>query len=413
MRNRALVFFALLLLAVPTIARIGTIDVVPAATVLYPWFEVDPANPNGVNTLLTLQNASATAILAHVTLWTDYGIPTATFNIYLTGYDVETIDMYAVLQRVPPRTASAGQDPTDTISPHGPMSQDINFASCTGLLPDVQDSVLAPQIIAAHRGQEASDYFGGAGFCGGHNYGDGRARGFVTIDTVNNCTPRKPGAVGYFINGGGGDATNQNVMLGDYVILDRPNDRVLADNAVHLEAAPGVGGTVSYPPDPVTAVGAYTFYSRFAASGGHDNREPLPTAWAGRYSVSRTTIGYWRDPGVKPVPFACGGAPPFAPIDQRQIRAFGADGNVVAVNAGARFPRVSGVTPASGASGLGLTSALGWTFLNLNLPTNVVQQSWVSFQHVPPAAAVNAPTAYSVPGIQLGNAASGDNPTLP
>ena len=31
--------------------------------------------------------------LARVTLWTDYGIPTRTFDVYLTGHDSQDIDL--------------------------------------------------------------------------------------------------------------------------------------------------------------------------------------------------------------------------------------------------------------------------------------------------------------------------------
>src|SRR5687767_3734241 len=73
---------------VPAHARIGTIDQVPAATLLLPYFEVDLDNPTGVTTLLSINNASATAILAHVVLWTDLSVPTLAFDVYLTGFDV-------------------------------------------------------------------------------------------------------------------------------------------------------------------------------------------------------------------------------------------------------------------------------------------------------------------------------------
>lgn len=403
MRNRALVFVSILLLAVPTIAKIGTIDVVPAATLLYPYFETDVANPNGVNTLLTVQNASATAILAHFTLWTDYGIPTANFNVYLTGYDVATVDMRQILQRVLPLSASDGQDPMDTISPQGQISQDINFASCSGWLPEGQDSIVSPQLLAAHRGLQSTDYFG-PGNCGGFNYGDGIARGFVTVETVNNCTTRRPGTAGYFLAGGTGDATTQNVMLGDYVIQDPQNDRVLADNAVHIEAS---------ATNPETLPGQYTFYALFAGTNGADNREPLPTAWAGRYSANRTTLGYWRDPGSVIAPFPCGGAPATYPLSQKQIRAFATNGNTAAANTTNRFPIASGKTAVSGATGLGLTAPLGWVFVNLNLASNEIRGSWVSFNNVPAGAATNSQAAYTVPGVALGNGATNDNPTLP
>src|SRR5689334_22020268 len=115
-------------------AVIGTIDDVPAATLLLPYFELDLSNQNGVNTLFSINNASATAVLAHVTVWTDQSVPALDFDVYLTGYDVQTISLRDILQNGNlPITASAGQDPNDTISPQGPASQDINFASCATL----------------------------------------------------------------------------------------------------------------------------------------------------------------------------------------------------------------------------------------------------------------------------------------
>ncbi|PYQ63651.1 MAG: hypothetical protein DMF53_09655, partial [Acidobacteria bacterium] len=108
----------------------------PAATLLLPYFEQDLANPNGSTTLFSINNASSQAVLAHVVIWSDLSVPVVAFNIYLTGYDVQTISLRDILiNGALPQTASAGQDPNDTISPKGANSQDINFASCTGILP--------------------------------------------------------------------------------------------------------------------------------------------------------------------------------------------------------------------------------------------------------------------------------------
>src|SRR3954454_17316745 len=101
-------------------AVIGTIDDVPAATLLLPYFEVDLNNANGINTLFSINNASATAVLAHVTVWTDQSVPALDFDVYLTGYDVQTISLRDIFVNGNlPVTASAGQDPKDTISPKG------------------------------------------------------------------------------------------------------------------------------------------------------------------------------------------------------------------------------------------------------------------------------------------------------
>jgi hypothetical protein len=45
------------------IAEIGTVDDVPAATLLLPYFEVDLDNPAGVTTLFSINNASAAPAL--------------------------------------------------------------------------------------------------------------------------------------------------------------------------------------------------------------------------------------------------------------------------------------------------------------------------------------------------------------
>ena len=100
-------------------ALICTIDDVPAATLLLPYFEVDLGGSDGVTTLFSINNASATAILAHVVVWSDLSVPVLDFNIYLTGYDVQTINIRDILNGTLPRTASAGQDPGDKISPKG------------------------------------------------------------------------------------------------------------------------------------------------------------------------------------------------------------------------------------------------------------------------------------------------------
>src|ERR1700674_4371 len=120
----------------PARAVICTLDAVPAATLLLPYFEVDLNNPNGLTTLFSVNNASATAILVHVVIWSDLSVPVLDFNIYLTGYDVQSVNLRDIIVNGSmPQTASAGQDPGDTISPKGLLSQDINFASCNGILP--------------------------------------------------------------------------------------------------------------------------------------------------------------------------------------------------------------------------------------------------------------------------------------
>ncbi len=403
-------WFAGVLLAAASLnaaAEIGTIDQVPAATLLFPHFEVDTSSPDGVTTVLTLQNASASAAMANVTLWTDFGLPTAQFNVYLTGYDAETVDLGLVFRRVLPITAGDGQDNFDTISPQGPFSQDINFPFCGDLQTLYQGgSHISRSIVQAHTGQLSQEDFGV--LCGSRNLGDGVARGYVTVDSTNRCTTLTPADAGYFANSGG-VADNRNILLGDYVIVDPGNDRVFAETAVHIEADAS---------NPLTQPGPnkQTFYARFVGFGAIDNREPLPTAWAGRYAADRTDVDYWRDPGAATAPFACGGAPAGLPSGQRRVSVFGADGGLTGLPSGDLFPFVQGTTPGDGA--LGLNQPLGWLFVNLNLsspvgPLGSIRQSWLSFRQVPRSAPPGFGPSYYVPGVQLGNAAFLDDPVAP
>ncbi|HEX8151946.1 MAG TPA: hypothetical protein VF698_02420, partial [Thermoanaerobaculia bacterium] len=77
------------------------IGVAPAATLLLPYFEVDFNAPatTARTTLFTITNVSPYPQIAHVTVWTDWSFPALDFNIFLTGYDVQAINLYDVLAR--------------------------------------------------------------------------------------------------------------------------------------------------------------------------------------------------------------------------------------------------------------------------------------------------------------------------
>src|SRR5882724_3139556 len=211
------------------------IEAEPAATLLLPYFEVALSCANGgLNTLFSINNASANAALAHVVIWSDLSVPVLSFNVYLTGYDVQSIGLCDVLVKgLLPQTASVGQDPNDTISPKGTLSQDVNFSSCSGQLPPGN----LPASFLAHLQTSLTGQFSSLlGGCAGLAYGDNIARGYVTVDTVSNCTLRFPGDAGYFAAGGTGDAVNQNVLWGDYSYVDSAANRADAETLGGIEA---------------------------------------------------------------------------------------------------------------------------------------------------------------------------------
>jgi len=356
-------------------AVICTIDDVPGATLLLPYFEVDLgtcANQNGgVTTLFSVNNASATAVLAHVVLWSDLSVPVLDFNIYLTGYDVQSVNLCDILVKgLLPQTASAGQDPTDTISPKGSKSQDINFASCQGQLPPpTLPASFLNHLQTALTGQFSS-ILGG---CAGLAYGDNIARGYITVDTVNNCTLRFPGDIGYFAAGGTGDATNQNVLWGDYFYVNSSTNRADGETLVHIEAS---------ATNPETSVsGQYTFYGRYVAWAATDNREPLSTTFAARYLnggpfSGGTNMVVWRDSKVKQGAFKCGTTPTWYPLGQEGIVIFDEQEHPVTPQTFPISPQPpqSGIIPFPaeaqstkvGGASFPVPFNFGWVYLDLN-----------------------------------------------
>lgn len=364
-------------------AVVGTVDNAPAATLLLPYFEADLGNPNGTQTAVRISNASASAVLLHATLFTDLGIPTLQFNVYLTGYDSVDLDMRLLFQGIVPQTASAGQDPSDRISPKGTYSQDINFASCTGILPPpglppttagsfaantTWDAGTLAAIRAAHTGQASTLW---SGQCGAVAHGDNVARGYMTIDTVNNCTMRYPSDPGYFAAGFGGDATGQNVVYGTATTINRTLQAVYTENLVAIEA--------SYS-DPTTSTsGIQTFYGRFNGNTAIDYREALGTVWSAR-SLEGTAVDYdtqfvvWRDPGQAVAPFTCGGALPAPfPLTTREVVAFDEQENPTFA-AGNLIPYATQLVDASTLSPYNF----GIVRFDLSLADGSVRQGYVS-----------------------------------
>jgi hypothetical protein len=370
----------------------------PGATLLLPYFEVDLDDPDGPTTLFSVNNASATAVLAHVTIWSDMGIPVFAFNIYMTGYDATPMNMRDILNGTIPISASAGQDPADSASPttgisnKGIFSQDINFASCTGHLPyaGVPENYVT-YMRAALTGQASSFH---AGQCVGRNLGTPNiARGYVTVDTVNACGVYFPSdvfATPLF--------TFQNVLFGEYSYVTPSQDLAYGDSLVSIAGLiPGQ--------DPYLVAGNYTFYGRFNNFTATDAREPLSTTFAARFvspkdfkTVAKarrravlppaTELVVWRDPKVSNVNgFACGTTPAWYPLSQEDVVAFDEQENIESPTfPSAPFPAATQrVTVAS--SAFPLTTASGWLYLNLNtvvpgagggLIDSTAAQAWVT-----------------------------------
>jgi hypothetical protein len=401
-----LALVGLLALGGTAIAEICTIDDVPASTLLLPYFEVNLDDAGGQTTLFSINNASASAAVAHITFWTDESIPTLDYDVYLTGYDVQTINIRDVFNGFLSVTADDGADPLDLISPQGDFSQDINFPGSTGpcIAPysnPVLNSTQITHLRNSHTGLQSPIY----GSCPGFDHGDNIARGYITVDSVTQCNLSFPSDAGYFSTG---IADDRNILWGDYFYVDPTNNFAQGETLVHIESCSLTTSPLN-PECPFTP-GDYTFYGRYAAIAGQDQREPLATTFATRFLLGGgfdggTDLIVWRDSKTAPTgannPLSCASSPAWFPLAQTQVVAFDEQenpeelcilGDIVSPPTGGVqtcFPLETQRVAVGGGNIVGTdptpTFDFGWIYLNLNFvlgsetdPFPGVAQNWVT-----------------------------------
>ena len=472
---------SLLALGGQSFAELCTIDAVPAATLLLPYFEVSLNSIPGVDevqadryvdTFFSVNNASAAPTVAHVVLWGNWSLPSIDFDIFLTGYDVETVSLGDVFNNGNlPITAHATNDPDDTISPHGRALNDPANASgpfpgnsenpdwdsfpdgaanpafpgCDQNLPLGTNPVLTGSFLdrvrCGHTGRglacnqvscigQVEDETGG----GGNDY---IARGYITIDNVTDCNLLFPNQAGYF---GSGITSEVNQLWGDWFIVQ--DGRAIGDNLVAIEASDA----------QAFAPGDYTFYGRYVDGLATDQREPLGTTWATRYFEpgaafsGGTSLLVWRDSKcqttVSGFDNGCvseAGTPPWWPLDETQVVSF--DTQEDATEICTDTPGGGGVSPPEpgvpfqcfrletgryevGEGDLDPPYDFGWIYLNLNFtlgdtsgsPTpcstdglfGEIAQSWVTTELDSDAGAFSVGFA----ATQLTSACSSANPVI-
>jgi hypothetical protein len=374
----------LLTIAVPPAARadLCALDHAPAATLLLPYFEVDLGAATGKTTLFSINNVGAQPRLAHVTLWTDLGIPTLAFDVYLTGYDVQTVNLRDVFAAgVLPRTADQGRDPADTLSPAGAAAWDASFPGCEGLPPQALPASFLDHLQRAHSGRPSPLF---EGKCAGRNLDQPQVmRGYATIDVVKSCTLLRPNDPGYF--GAGGVAGFDNVLWGDFFYVDPAGSFAQGDDLVRIEA------------DPTRfSAGGATFYGRYVGGTGADGREPLPTMWANRFLnggpfSGGTAVVVWREVPWAALPFRCITAPAGFPLSQKDLVVFDEQEHPL-VQAPFPIPEQPPTRPSTpfpgaasregvGGPDLPLPYAVGWLLTDLaplaNEPADPYAQAWL------------------------------------
>src|SRR5438270_876175 len=305
--------WALFAILVSVSASAGTLDndascdikVGPAATVQLPYFEVDLQTASAQTTLFTITNVSRYSQIAHVTLWTDWGFPVLTFNIFLAGYDVQSINLRDIL--VSGMVASpVGTGPTTLKSPlgtlpsptnGGPGYANPNFKAaidCDGLPGFMPQTLMAVVRNALTTGFVPNCTFPIGGV-------HATATGYATIDVVGSCTARLPSDPLYYT----ADLLFDNVLIGDYQQIGPRPEGTLATSfdavgnaMVHLRAVPEGGSAASN----VATELPYTFYDRYtpATNRLQDRRQPLPSTFAARFiqggpGAFATNYTIWRE----------------------------------------------------------------------------------------------------------------------
>lgn len=260
------------------------IDVVPAATLLIPYFESDPAATNPTRgTLVAVSNVSTRNRIAHVTLWTDWAIPTISFDMVLKPNDVQSFDVRDILLTGPPATQVAYPGCTGLLTPGIPY---FNPGIPKGATPAEGLS----NVVKAHTGEPFPAT--GPQYIASSTTHPGLAVGYITVDVVNRCFGGFPSSKDYFKAGGAGVASNDAALVGDVVYADNVNGRASAEPAVHIRTSPGF------------KKGDYTFYGRFTYPSAADGRQPLGNTYGSRFWVNfapnpavnpQTDLLVWRD----------------------------------------------------------------------------------------------------------------------
>jgi len=312
-------------------ADLCAFDQRPGASLLIPYFEVDLAGTpgQGRNTRVWVRNTATRPRLTNVVLWTNWGIPAFTFNVYLPAYGTQRIDIGAIfLQGKLPQTGSA-------ITPVGAFDSvgtPLVFNSCnTGTTPGeppiYTDLSAGAQIElrARYRGTVTSN-----GQCFAANLGDEVARGYITVDDATQCsTGFSPADPGYLIAGGFGVASNANVLLGGAEYVHPANNFAHATPAFPVEAS---DVPLFVPGDP-------TFYGRYMAYTAGDSREPLPFSWTFEFDSEATPENDNDDADLqlfRVVPRtntrSCAGVPPWYPLFESERVPFDRAGNTPAAD---------------------------------------------------------------------------------
>jgi hypothetical protein len=400
------------------------IGVTPAATLLVPYFEVDlAARPGeGRTTVFNVVNVSYLPQIARVTVWSDYAYPVMSFSVFLTGYDVQAIDLRDLLVRgtIPSMVGVPGPRSADNFS--NPNHSKNLVSECGSRIPFLPKMLLEDIRAVLTTGRTEGKYITcpdgeGNQLPLGGNHGANVAVGYVTVDVVSTCSAKLPTDPNYFTS----DLLYDNVLTGDYIFIDPKGERngyATGSAMVHIRAIPEGG--------PAGAnIGTrmpQTFYGRFKPAVS-DRRQPLPSVYAARYIEGgpegfTTRISVWREAaigsGASCAQYMTSAESQFVEItrfDERENAAIQSGPVAFSIKPRTTLPPVArlatsnGVFPASTSSDNG-----GWFYMNL-ADRGRNAQAWVDVTlfsegrygvQMPAASLGNGCSTAPVAGAQIG-----------
>ena len=299
-----------------------TIDQRPAATLLVPYFEATfapdgtplGAGANARDTLVTICNASAAPMLAHVNVFNERTELVLDFNIALTGFDCQSMSMARVLSGFLPATpigtnhAAATADACQrnaaalVYSPPTVTNEFLRIRPVDTATP--LDNTLATTLYPQPAWPAGSDFAFGVldsldetddtVACGGVDRTiTNPIRGYVVIDHANYCNLSNPNDPNYYLR----DAIGmENNLFGEVIFTSGSGIPTMGGSTVNIEADPSLAG------DATSSPRVRTFYARYVTTdvlcspgncsqfstnpwnqGIGDQREPLGLKYAARW----------------------------------------------------------------------------------------------------------------------------------
>jgi hypothetical protein len=393
------------------------IALLPAATLLLPYFEVDTTSSGGETTLITITNTSNVEQAVQIVLWTDWGYPVIDFNVYLTGYDVQSLNLYdvIVLGQIAPTRGTGFED---TGSPEGALSKDnarVDEETCrslTMLVPEIyrqrmQQAFINGRIPAL--GNNPSCFTAGSPLGSRLNE---HAVGYATIDVVSSCVSGTPEDQDYYDR-----LLFDNVLVGDYQQVDPAGSHAQSSPLVHIRAIPEGGTAGSRPATNLKR----TFYSRHQSGAvtNRDARQPLPSTFAARWIEGgsgnfQTNFKIWRE-GATGANAACGAYLATSRMQATELVRFDEEENFVVLTPteSDQNANLFAELPATSLVDIGdddifppnsLNAIAGWVYANLDSPGGeraFARQGWM-------VASLRAEGRYSgdADAIALGNGCS-------